>query len=736
LAVTSGGRGVFKNLNDGIYLGTYDLASEGAYPGFIIRSTAAASGSQIVGYKYGSYLPIYLNADAASRGKVFIGYSSTETNSDTSAQLNLKDTNGTYALDTVGGASFRNGTTRFESANLNFVETYIALDSSSDYPFRPVNDATGEGLAIGRYSNPTSQQLIMSYQGGAGRVIARELTANVPQLRLELDDNLATTELFRGQKTLITLFKNTLVSGSLTTTGGASGSFSGSFRGDGSGLTGISGGSADTGSLLTTASVSLNTITFTKGDASTFNITVDTGSAGGSTFPYSGTAEIDGTLVLTGSLDMNSTVVRTGTSASIAAAYLNLSGDDYAIFGGLTSTNIIGSSLTAINPSQVGNILIQNNTVFGSTKGYTKIDAGNLYLTGSTINSTGTWTHADDLTIQEGVEISGSLGLTGSFTIGRVGGNPDYDLGIYQIATASIQADYLDMDLYESTLIKPTSIGSTQGNFEIRNRALFGGTKGYIKLDAGDLYLTGSTINSTGTWTHASDLTVQGTLTATVDSANTASVVQITADNANASRYVLFSATNTEAESPLADTSLRYNPSTNTLSTELQGNASTATTASHALTALTASYALTAPASDPFPYTGSVGISGSTDIVGNLTVDVASGGAYNNTGSILAGNLEFLGNSSALMRGRVNTEIRGESLYDADPSRPGNITIANTLLYGSTKGYTKIDAGDVIISGSAVYIQTSALPTSEPSNSGQLWLSGSAGNSKYLMVRD
>jgi len=37
----------------------------------------------------------------------------------------------------------------------------------------------------------------------------------------------------------------------------------------------------NTGSLLTTASVALNTITFTKGDASTFNITVDTGSAGG-----------------------------------------------------------------------------------------------------------------------------------------------------------------------------------------------------------------------------------------------------------------------------------------------------------------------------------------------------------------------------------------------------------------------------------------------------------------------
>lgn len=33
-------------------------------------------------------------------------------------------------------------------------------------------------------------------------------------------------------------------------------------------------------------------------------------------------------------------------------------------------------------------------------------------------------------------------------------------------------------------------------------------------------------------------------------------------------------------------------------------------------------------------------------------------------------------------------------------------------------------------------MKSSSLPTTEPSDSGQLWLSGSAGNSKYLMVRD
>ena len=39
--------------------------------------------------------------------------------------------------------------------------------------------------------------------------------------------------------------------------------------------------STSTGSLLVTGSVSLNTITFTKGDGTTFPITVNTGSGGG-----------------------------------------------------------------------------------------------------------------------------------------------------------------------------------------------------------------------------------------------------------------------------------------------------------------------------------------------------------------------------------------------------------------------------------------------------------------------
>ena len=60
-------------------------------------------------------------------------------------------------------------------------------------------------------------------------------------------------------------------------------------------------GTINTGSFLITASVVSNIITFKKGDGSTFPITVNTGSGGGVTFPYTGSATITGSLIVTGS---------------------------------------------------------------------------------------------------------------------------------------------------------------------------------------------------------------------------------------------------------------------------------------------------------------------------------------------------------------------------------------------------------------------------------------------------
>ena len=99
------------------------------------------------------------------------------------------------------------------------------------------------------------------------------------------------------------------ISGSITSTA----SF-GTYLGDGSQLIGV----------LTTASVSLNTITFTKGDGSTFPITVDTGSGGGGggvpSGTVSGSAQITALGFVTSSATASFVLNSQTSSMSVATA--------------------------------------------------------------------------------------------------------------------------------------------------------------------------------------------------------------------------------------------------------------------------------------------------------------------------------------------------------------------------------------------------------------------------------
>lgn len=79
----------------------------------------------------------------------------------------------------------------------------------------------------------------------------------------------------------LTLFANSLEDGDVDSSGNRGPNSQVSMSIDLSSLAG-GGGSVETGSLLVTGSAALNVITFTKGDGSTFAITVDTGSGGGS----------------------------------------------------------------------------------------------------------------------------------------------------------------------------------------------------------------------------------------------------------------------------------------------------------------------------------------------------------------------------------------------------------------------------------------------------------------------
>lgn len=77
-----------------------------------------------------------------------------------------------------------------------------------------------------------------------------------------------------------------------------------------------SGASIDTGSLMTTASAALNVVTFTKGDGSTFAVTIDTGSGGGSV--PSGTVSSSAQIAELGYINETQTGSMSVASASVA----------------------------------------------------------------------------------------------------------------------------------------------------------------------------------------------------------------------------------------------------------------------------------------------------------------------------------------------------------------------------------------------------------------------------------
>jgi hypothetical protein len=131
-------------------------------------------------------------------------------------------------------------------------------------------------------------------------------------------------------------------------------------------------------SLLTTASVVNNTITFTKGNNSQFSLTIATGSVGTNTptFPYTGSAIISGSLTITGSLNaqfITGSLFGTASWASnalTASRVLSSNGSTFAIQygGGASGVLMTGSSNFQYNGSNVtltnGYLAQSNNTSY------------------------------------------------------------------------------------------------------------------------------------------------------------------------------------------------------------------------------------------------------------------------------------------------------------------------------------------------------------------------------------
>jgi hypothetical protein len=188
------------------------------------------------------------------------------------------------------------------------------------------------------------------------------------------------------------------------------------------------GGSTNTGSLLTTASVVLNTITFTKGDGSTFPITVNTGSGGGG-----GSV---GTLAQVTALGASTTV-------PITASIISASSFTGSLFGTASwATNALTASFLPIGTYSITSSWAQSasNAVNARTASFVNNLNQNLSITGAVILS---GSALPELRVIGETQFTGSVGSTGGFT-GSL-------LGTSSWATNALTASFLPVGTYSIT---------------------------------------------------------------------------------------------------------------------------------------------------------------------------------------------------------------------------------------------------------------------------------------------
>ena len=169
----------------------------------------------------------------------------------------------------------------------------------------------------------------------------------------------------------------------------------------------VSGSIIDTGSLMVTGSVSGNTLTFTKGDESQFSLTVETGSSGtGNGFPFSGSAEITGSLSVSETVKSQiyinpqiisgSIVIPTGNNAMVVGPIsidgtISVEGNSKLIVldqvtGSAIPTGLLSSSVTnfetfsASVDTRIDNVSVDTSSL--ATTG-SNIFIGNQTITGS-----------------------------------------------------------------------------------------------------------------------------------------------------------------------------------------------------------------------------------------------------------------------------------------------------------------------------------------------------------------
>jgi len=331
---------------------------------------------------------------------------------------------------------------------------------------------------------------------------------------------------------------------------------------------------AITASSLITASVSLNTITFTKGNGTTFPITVNTGS-GGSSFPFSGSAQITGSLGVTGSIEgsnQNGLKINLGSGNTIPNVGANGNG---LAFGNSITNNTqnngfaFGDSHTIANPGYNNFIAGGNTNTLNNNRGFAggglnntinNIDGAIIGGSSNTVNHDGAiilggngQTTIDDQTVHMNRANIGDFS-SGNYVSFNNSGSNDVDFfatsltmndnSVIEVSGSTIPAvlrvnasNYLDLKTgaWISTNLGGFSTGSvgqvlTRSGSSIVWATPVTGSGGTV--DTGSLATTGSnTFNGTNTFTGSVNIQSASITFLTVDTIVSSSTINNTGSN-------------------------------------------------------------------------------------------------------------------------------------------------------------------------------------------------------------
>jgi hypothetical protein len=400
------------------------------------------------------------------------------------------------------------------------------------------------------------------------------------------------------------------------------------------------GTTVSTSSLLTTASAVANVITFTKGDGSTFPVTIATGSAVSSSFAS------------TASLALNNVLTASNTDATIT----------YTKGDGTTFTNVINNVVNATSASFATSASQAQNAVTASfALNVTPLNTGSFVTTASISNATTTFTKGDGST----------FALTANNVVNANSASVAISASYATFASSSEHADFADF-AFASTSASIATTASFAQNIAS------GLSPTFANVTASNVMITGT----------ASVALLHTTIVSSSVIYSSGSNQFGDASNDVQTLYGTFNVVNGPSN---------FTGSVNSLdgfTGSLAGTASFAVSASQAQNAVSASYA---PSSPAFPFTGSAQITGSLGVTGSISV---LSGSF--SGSVITNITDVYTTSPAI--DKVITLTQAEYNAISASANPNTFYVIsdsvafNPSIYATTGSNTFI--GNQIVTGS------------------------------------